>query len=438
MKKAVTEIKNTFLFKCLLAPWSYSDANNEYYKSASLVAIILNYIFLISPLLVFLALSKDSFPEIYIFYFGFTIHVLCYLLTRMGYVKIGTTLFALSILFGISAGIMSSRTLASVAGAMPFLSIAILALLILGHQKIMLSSSVFGISLLTVVLNQVHNIEKGERFAIQTGIFAFFLLANLSVFTQKYFNKIVEGKRIKSIFLTRMGSLRDMSASIAHEVNNPLTIIQGYASQLISAIDRNQLSEQKIISTANKIIDTSERISTVIRNLKAFANDGTGDPLRPVPIKSILESVENFCKTRFKNHGIKLTIPNISEQIQVQCRPAQIVQLLLNLLNNSFDAILSLEEKWVEISVKEKSNSVEISIMDSGHGIPENIAEMIFEPFFTTKDIGRGSGLGLPISYSLAKEHNGNLVLDRNTKNTRFILTLEKSKSDSISDLAAA
>ena len=302
----------------------------------------------------------------------------------------------------------------------------------------MVSYSLIGAVLLTYTLSQVNGIEISDRFAIQTGVFAFYLLACFSLYTQKYFNKLMESNRIKSIFLTRMGSLRDMSASVAHEVNNPLTIIQGYASQLISAIDRNQLSEQKIVTTANKIIDTSERISTVIRNLKAFANDGTGDPLRPVSIKSIVESVENFCKTRFKNHGIKLVIPNIAEQIQVQCRPVQIVQLLLNLLNNSFDAVHTLEDKWVEISVKDSSNFVEISITDSGQGIPNHVANMMFEPFFTTKDIGRGSGLGLSISQSLAKEHHGNLILDRSAKNTRFVLSLVRSNPETISDLAAA
>lgn len=111
-------------------------------------------------------------------------------------------------------------------------------------------------------------------------------------------------------------------------------------------------------------------------------------------------------------------------EIKISCHPAQISQIILNLLNNSFDAVSVLEEKWVRLVVKENKNDVEIQVTDSGKGIPYEYQSKLTQPFFTTKASGKGTGLGLSISQVIAEAHHGELYLDKESKNTRFIVKL--------------
>lgn len=100
------------------------------------------------------------------------------------------------------------------------------------------------------------------------------------------------------------------------------------------------------------------------------------------------------------------------------------MQVILNLLNNSYDALESLNEKWIEIKLQKNNNKIVISVTDSGEGIPNNISHKIFEPFFTTKEIGKGPGLGLCISKGIIEGYKGNLYLDKSSFNKCFIIEL--------------
>ena len=104
---------------------------------------------------------------------------------------------------------------------------------------------------------------------------------------------------------------------------------------------------------------------------------------------------------------------------------AQISQVLLNILNNSSDAIALSENPWIEISFDfAKPGLTYVSITDSGHGIPVNIADRMMDPFFSTKEVGRGTGLGLSISRGIIEDHGGRLWYDRESPNTRFVIEL--------------
>ena len=104
----------------------------------------------------------------------------------------------------------------------------------------------------------------------------------------------------------------------------------------------------------------------------------------------------------------------------------QIAQIFLNLLYNSFDAVKAIETRWIRVDVVEESHFVSISFTDSGPGILPAVKEKIFQPFFTTKDIGNGAGLGLSICISLTREHGGEIQLDEDCPNTRFVIKLPK------------
>jgi signal transduction histidine kinase len=117
----------------------------------------------------------------------------------------------------------------------------------------------------------------------------------------------------------------------------------------------------------------------------------------------------------------------MEKSLRIDCRPTEISQVLLNLLNNAVDAVQPLAEKWVELQVRSAGKDVEISVMDSGKGIPEKIRDKVGQPFFTTKVVGHGTGLGLSISRGIVEAHGGHLNLDTQCEHTRFVVTLPKA-----------
>lgn len=133
-----------------------------------------------------------------------------------------------------------------------------------------------------------------------------------------------------------------------------------------------------------------------------------------------------FCKTRFYNYGVELILADIDEDLEIECRIIQIEQVLLNLLNNSFDAAQKSEEKWIRVEAIEFGDYIDIKVVDSGPRIPEEVADKIMQPFFTTKELGKGTGLGLSISTGIMKNHKGGLFLDRTASNTTFVMRLPR------------
>ena len=104
--------------------------------------------------------------------------------------------------------------------------------------------------------------------------------------------------------------------------------------------------------------------------------------------------------------------------------------MLLNLLNNSYDAVVDQPERWIKVDVLDKNELLEIAVTDSGPGIPAPIAEKIMSPFFTTKPPGKGTGLGLSISSNIMTDHGGSLTVDGSSPHTRFVISLLKKHNE--------
>lgn len=225
----------------------------------------------------------------------------------------------------------------------------------------------------------------------------------------------------------KMSLLGEMAGGIAHEINNPLSIINWKSMTLKQKIDDNKFEKELFKTELDKIVATTDRISKIVRGLRTFSRNADADPFEKVTIKSIVEDSIELCQEKFKKSNIELKI-NIDRDEQFECRSAQIIQILLNLLSNASDAIESFENKWIQIDVKTEPNLVIFSVCDCGNGIPANVVEQMMRPFFTTKQKGKGTGLGLSISLGIAKQHNGNLIYDTKSRNTRFELILPKSQ----------
>lgn len=231
------------------------------------------------------------------------------------------------------------------------------------------------------------------------------------------------------IHKTKLASLGEMAASIAHEINNPLTIINGNVGLLRRILVHAQdLNHPKANQYLDSIEKTVHRIDKIIRGLKAMSRDGFNDPFEMVDLAGTIINANSLMREKFRYHGIEIRENVPTRGAWLECRSVQVEQIIINLLSNAFDAIRDLPEKWVDISIFDDGLNWVIRITDSGAGIPEGMQNKIMQPFFTTKQLYQGTGLGLSISKAIAEDHGGSLELDPIAKNTCFVLTLPKNQ----------
>jgi len=232
--------------------------------------------------------------------------------------------------------------------------------------------------------------------------------------------------------ISKMSALGEMASGIAHEINNPLTIIHMEAEELeYLAKTKGHIESDTAVSVSKNIAKTVERITKIIRGLRSFSREeGENDPFVLTNIGEVIEDAIVLAQSKAKKIQATVELAEIPQALHIDCRPVQLGQVLLNLLGNAFDAIEDLEEKWVKVSVSEMESWIEIMVEDSGSGIPLKIQEKIFNPFFTTKDIGQGTGLGMSISKSIVESHHGELFIDSNSNHTRFVIRLPRVQHD--------
>lgn len=222
---------------------------------------------------------------------------------------------------------------------------------------------------------------------------------------------------------SKMAALGDMANGIAHEINNPLSIINGIIHKTKKHIETGNIDLQKFKEDMLKVEKTVNRIAKIITSLRLISHNAETDPVEYTKISPIVESIRDLNEERFRSYSIDLRV-NCENEISIECRPSQIAQLIINLLANAYDAVKELPERWVALDVVRAGDSVIISITDSGKGISSEVSQKLMLPFFTTKDFGTGTGLSLSISKGIAEGHHGQLYYDTSSINTRFVLEL--------------
>lgn len=235
----------------------------------------------------------------------------------------------------------------------------------------------------------------------------------------------LEASRLQAISSARLSALGMMAGGIAHEINNPLAIIHGLSSNLADAAKRGEAIPQLVLRDASRIQQTTQRIGKIVKSLRVIARDASEDPFQEAPVRQIVDEALELCRERFKRHSVRLIVNPIDEGLNVFCREAQIAQVLVNMLQNAFDAVIDQPgEKWIEVRADALETQIVFSVVDSGPGISAELAPRIMEPFFTTKPVGKGIGLGLSLSKAIAQQHGGDLKLSDWSGRTCFSLIL--------------
>lgn len=212
----------------------------------------------------------------------------------------------------------------------------------------------------------------------------------------------------------KLASIGELAAGIAHEINNPLAIMMeeaGWMEDLLEEEDQKKSQNMKEYARAiNQIRKQGKRCKEITHKLLSFARR-TDPEAKRVQLNEIVAEVINLSEQRAKYANVKL-IANLASQLpDVTVSTSEIQQVLLNLINNSLDA-LAPRGGIIEVSTRLVGDHIQIDLEDDGPGIPEANLSRIFDPFFTTKPVGSGTGLGLSICYAILKKMRGEITVD--------------------------
>lgn len=246
--------------------------------------------------------------------------------------------------------------------------------------------------------------------------------------TEKYLQeKLIKSQEAKILQSSKLASLGEMAAGVAHEINNPLAIINVSANMLKKLLIRNKIQIPAIETCVDNIEATIARISKIITVMRAVSREPMEFRKEEVLLTDLIQDVSALCGEKFKNNEVdfRVKIPN-PLKATLYCDRIQLSQVLLNLLSNAYDATEGASERWIEVQYFEDPLYDMLSVKNSGSKIPKDIIPKIFNPFFTTKDVGKGTGLGLSISKSILERHEGNIELQTESENTCFVLKLPK------------
>ncbi len=208
----------------------------------------------------------------------------------------------------------------------------------------------------------------------------------------------------------KMAAVGQLVSGVAHEVNNPLTAILGFADLLLENPDLPPTAQKDL----RVILQEAQRTKQIVQNLLSFARQMP--PQRnAVQLNLILRRTIQLRSYDFNSHGVEI-IEHLDEGLPDVIGDAhQLQQVFLNILNNAYDAVHETgRPARIEIMTTKAGNGVEVSFRDNGHGISH--PDRIFDPFFTTKEVGKGTGLGLSICYGIVKEHGGEIHCHNNTE----------------------
>ena len=223
------------------------------------------------------------------------------------------------------------------------------------------------------------------------------------------------------IHSSNMIVLGEMSAGIAHEINNPLQSLSLQVSILKDGLDVEHPNYRQL----TKMGETIQKIGKMVQDLKNMAKTNPQEQPETFKFDKLLEDVIFASSDKLNANGTKLFI-NGDMGHEVKGHPKQISKVLQSLLNNSVEAIQHSPDKWIRIEMVEKSSFLQVCVTDSGERISQEVANKMMKPFFSTKNSNKGSGLGLSVSKTIIEKNNGSLFYDNNSPNTRFVILLPR------------
>jgi len=244
-------------------------------------------------------------------------------------------------------------------------------------------------------------------------------------------------KEAQLIQASKMTTLGTMAAGMAHEINQPLNVIQVCADFFLKMIKKgNSISDEDLKSMAGDISNNVQRASEIIKHMRDFARQSEVVKTK-VNINEPIKDVFKVLGHQLKVHQIELKLDLAPELPYIMADHNRLEQVFINLVTNAVDAMDKKGDELGDIDWKRllkiksfsENGQAVVTVTDTGTGIPKEIIDKIFEPFFTTKEVGKGTGLGVSISYGIVKDYNGTIEIKSEVgKGTTFELRFPVSE----------
>jgi signal transduction histidine kinase len=232
---------------------------------------------------------------------------------------------------------------------------------------------------------------------------------NLNASREELENSVTTLKDTRARLLQseKLSAVGEFIAGVAHELNNPLTVLVGYA-QLLEESDLDEAYKQEV----RQMADSADRCHNIVQNLLSFARQRPPEWMQ-VDLHDLLDATLNFLTYELRTSNIESARKYAADLPCVMADPHQLQQIFLNIANNARQAMEEAEIKGtISFHTSFTKEFVQVEIRDTGPGIKEENREKIFDPFFTTKEQGKGTGLGLSVSYGIIKEHGGEIMVE--------------------------
>ncbi len=241
---------------------------------------------------------------------------------------------------------------------------------------------------------------------------------------------LADQKRLASLhhieYSNKMASIGRLSAGVAHEINNPLAIINEKAGLIkdLFTFRKEYAADQRLIGLIDSIIQSVERCATITRQMLSFARN-TQAGLQKVNIRQIIADVLEFQVKEASYRGVAITVNVADEVPEFMCDRGKLQQIFINLVNNAIAAMQEGGKLNIVSRLSSDHKQIITKVSDTGCGIPPENLKKIFEPFFTTKSGSGGTGLGLSITYGLVQEIGGTIDIESTVDvGTTFIVAL--------------
>ena len=251
-----------------------------------------------------------------------------------------------------------------------------------------------------------------------------FMGTHLDVSEEVRLHSELENQKLQLNHTSRLAALGEMSAGIAHEINNPLAVIQGYVNLIPKYLNQSA----KILEITGNSQKAAQRIEKIVKGLKKFSRTENKMSLLHHSLCEVARESIALSESKSKFHGVPVMF-ECTAHPEILCDEIEIEQVVVNLVNNAIDAVKALPEKWVKVKVFEREGSAILQVQDSGTGIPTEVEARIFDPFYTTKAVNEGTGLGLSIARGILTEHHASIEVLRSEPHTCFEIKFAKAGS---------